>query len=181
MIDSLIGLFTKPIWWALGWFPHVGRIHRYDRAVRVSGPKVSVIEPGWYWWVPNIQDILSDNVVRKARALDKQTLTTKDGYVVRVGAVLVFKVTDIVKWLIENEDPDNSLLVEAERCVRFYVESNEYEDLLEASKELTYIATSELAEAFGVRVERLAMTDFATTRALDHSGISLSISQPEVN
>jgi len=177
MISDLIGLLTKPIWWVLNWCPHVNILHVYDAGVRVRGENVVVLSPGWYWWIPNVHDILSDNVVRKARALDKQTLTTKDGEVVRVGAVLVFRVVDVVKWLVENEDPDNSLLTDAERCVRAYVEMNDYEEIVGGGKELTEIAQEALGAAFGVQIERLAMSDFATTRAFDHSlgGIQFSM------
>ena len=178
MLDSLIGLFTKPVWWVLDWIPHISVMHLYDKGVRVTGKRVKVLEPGWYWWIPNIHDILTDNVVRKARPLDKQTLTTANSIRVRVGAVLVFKVKKIVTWLVENEDPDHSLLVEAERCVRKYVEESDYDDIVGGSKELTEIAQQEMADAFGVEIERLAMTDFAETRAIDHSGINIFTATP---
>lgn len=166
MITQLISIFTRPVWWVLNWVPRIGRLHCYQGGVKVTGRTVKVLGT-WYWFIPNVSEVFQDNVVRKARALDKQTLTTKDDVTVRVGGVLVFTVADVVTWLIENEHPDTSLLVEAERAVRRFVEAHTYDELRSDQRDLTPMGQAVLAGPFGVDIERLAMTDFARTTARD--------------
>jgi hypothetical protein len=166
MFDRLLALLVTPLQWAMNWFPRIAVLHQYEGGVRVYGDSVRTLKPGWYWWVPNVHEILTDNVVRKARATPDQLLLTLEGKRVRVGSVLVFRVVEIQRWLVENEDPDEAILTEAERVVREAITSG-------VEGDLTFLAREILEPAFGVEIERLAVTNFAETDAIDHSGINL--------
>lgn len=173
MFERFLAIFTKPIWWALDWVPQLARLHCYDGGVRVSGDRIKVLKPGFYWYVPNVHEVLTDNIVRKVRALEAQTLTTSDRKRVRVGAVLVFRVVDVERWIVHNENPDVSVLVEAERAVRSYVEARYFRAIVDDPKDLTALGIEVLENSFGIEVERLTITNFAEVEAIDHSGIEL--------
>jgi hypothetical protein len=175
MLEPLISLITDPAHWTLNWIPHMARLPVHEGGVKISGARVKKLEHGMYYWIPNLTLIFTDNVKRKSRALENQTLTTSDEKTVRVGGVLEFSVENIVTWLVENEDPDQALLVQAGRVLRQWVEKNRFERIHEFNPdkrrddELTRLAQAELGSSFGVRVRLLGMSDFAMTQARDFS------------
>lgn len=156
--------------WTMGWVPHLGRVHRFQRGVKVSGSRVKVLS-GWYFWLPHFSDVYTENVVRKVVVLPEQLLTTSDGHRVRVGGLLVYTITDIVIWLIENEDADHGLLNEAARVLRDWVRTRTFQDIVEADSsdmdELTMMCTDAVELDFGVDVRSLGFTNFAKTSSLN--------------
>ena len=156
--------------WLMGWVPHIGRIHRFQKGVKVSGQKTKVLS-GWYWWLPQFSDIYVDNVVRKVVVLPEQLLTTADGQCVRVGGLLVYTIEDIVVWLMENDDPDHGLLNEAARVLRDWVRGKTFQQIVEAKAgdmdELTMMCADAVELEFGVDVRGIGMTNFARTTSMN--------------
>lgn len=175
MLEPLVSIFTTPVHWTLNWLPHIDRLHVHEGGVAISGRKVRKLKHGTYLWIPNLTEVFTDNVKRKSRALENQTLTTSDEKTVRVGGVLEFSVENIVTWLVENEDPEQSLLVQAGRVLRQWIEQNDFARIHEFNPEkrrddeLTRLAQTELGTSFGVRVRLLGISDFAMTTARDFS------------
>jgi len=89
----------------------------------------------WVPWLvewllfPRWSECYTDNIKRKVIDLPKQVLTTKDGKRVRVGGVFVYHIRDIEKWIIENEDPESGVLIEAERVVREWVRHHDFQEV----------------------------------------------------
>ena len=156
--------------WLMGWVPHIGRVHRFQRGVKVSGQKVKVIS-GWYFWLPHFSDIYVDNVVRKVVVLPEQLLTTHDGICVRVGGLLVYTIENIEVWLLENDDPDHGLLNEAARVLRDWVRRKTFEEIVKAGTsemdELAMMCSDAVELEFGVDVRGLGLTNFARTRSMN--------------
>lgn len=176
---GLENLFCWVPWlikWLVGWVPHFGRLHRFERGVKVSGENFKILYPGWYFWLPHFSNIYSDNVVRKVVELPEQLLTTKDGLRVRAGGILVFTIEQIDIWLLENDDPDHGLLNEATRVLRDWVRSSTFKQIQEfepsEEDELTLAASEAMEDTFGVEVRLLSLTSFGSTSSLDlhHSG-----------
>ena len=176
---GLENLFCWVPWlikWLVGWVPHFGRLHLFERGVKVSGARFKLLRPGWYFWLPHFSNIYVDNVVRKVVELPEQLLTTQDGIRVRVGGLLVYTIEKIEVWLLENDDPDHGLLNEAARVLRDWVRGQTF-DAIQTSgaseqDELTMAATDAMELTFGVDVRMLSLTSFAKTSAHDmhHSG-----------
>lgn len=156
--------------WLMGWVPHIGRVHRFQRGVKVSGRKVKVLT-GWYFFLPHFSDIYVDNVVRKVVVLPEQLLTTADGICVRVGGLLVYTIENIEVWLLENDDPDHGLLNEAARVLRDWVRAKTFDEIVRAGKpemdELAMMCADAVELEFGVDVRGLGMTNFARTRSMN--------------
>lgn len=178
---GLENLFCWVPWlikWVCGWFPRFSRLHVFQGGVKIGGNKVVELKPGFVIWIPHFSDVYVDNVKRKVVVLQDQLLTTKDGLRVRVGGLLVYHITNISTWLVENEDPDHGLLNEAGRVLREWVKAKSFAEIQDyapskrGEDELTRLAQSEMGTDFGVRVRQLSMTSFAETNATDlnHSG-----------
>lgn len=182
--------WLKPLLvWLLEWLPHGARLPVHEGGVIISGEKVRIIArrrrwstlwlmPSWYWWVPRFSDVFTDNVKRKVIELPEQLLTTKDGRRVRAGGVFVYHVTNVERWLVENEAPEQGVQVQASRVLRDWVKARRFDDVQSFSPdrrkedELTRTAQADVGQDFGIRVESLGLASFAECEARDlhHSG-----------
>lgn len=178
-LDSIFSVLTDPIYWVVSWcIPRYGMVEAHESAVKVTGPKVTQLEPGPYWYHRRLSTIYTVNVKRRTLEPSDLVGTTSDGVTVRVGLALAFEITAPVKWLIDNEDSEQGLLTEVQAVALEWVAVHEYSEILTelASDTLTKVAQKQLGRYFGVRVLRLRLTSFAETEAreLNHSGISPS-------
>ena len=177
-LENLFAWIPELIGWCCSWLPRRGRLYVHEGGVKLTGAKVKVLEHGTFWFFPRWSECYVDNIKRKVVDLPKQVLTTKDGKRVRVGGVLVYHIRDIAKWIVENEDPANGVLIEAERVVREWVRHHDFDEVQNydpkkrEDDDLTKLAQDELGSDFGVWVRDLGFKDFAETDAKDlyHSG-----------
>jgi len=180
----MFGLETLFCWvpwlieWFLSWLPRRGRLYAFEGGVCVTADKVKVLKFGTYWFFPRWSEVYVDNVKRKVIDLPKQVLTTKDLKRVRVGGVFVYHIRDIEKWIIENENPEEGVLIEAERVLREWVQGHTFDQVQNykpadrENDDLTRLGQGEFGADFGVWVRHLTFKDFAETDAKDlyHSG-----------
>lgn len=180
-LETLFHLVYEFFHWLVSWvFPQQGMIDRTEMGVLIRGNYVKVLKPGPYWHWVRWSDVYVDNIVRKVREMQDQVLTTADGITVRAGGVLVFEITDIRTWIVKNEDPEQGLLVDAQRVLRDFVKASTFEEIQDFEPEvldededaddpLTKRTRSELNDYFGVYVRQLGLTVFAETEARDHN------------
>lgn len=180
-LENLFQLVYEFFHFVIAWiFPQQGMIDRTEMGVLIRGKTVKVLKPGPYWHWRRWSDVYVDNVVRKVREMTDQVLTTADGCTVRAGGVIVFEITDIETWIVNNEDPEAGLLVAAQRVLRDFVKANTFEETQELEAEdidddadaedpLTSAARKALNDDFGVMVRQLGLTVFAETEARDHN------------
>ena len=177
----------------------MGRIHVHEAGVKISGPRVlklhtdklykwfRFLPKGMYFYFPHFSEVYVDNIKRKVKRLPEQGLTTQDNKKVRVGCVMAYNITNIEKWLVENETPDASILAEAAKVVEKWITSRVYETITAYSPEgrsddsLSRAAQAEMGQDFGVRIEYLAIETFAESdmRSIHHSGITPVFSEEE--
>lgn len=190
-LESVFGWIPELLGWIMGFLPHAARLHAHEGAVKISGKRYKELRHGFYFWIPHCSAIYTDNIKRKVIELPEQLLTTLDGVRVRAGGVLVYYISNVVTWLVENEDPEHGVRADAARVLREWVKAKDFEAVQAYSPEkrgeddLTRLAQSELGTDFGVRVQLLALASFAASDAWDlhHSGlIDISqISTPEAD
>jgi regulator of protease activity HflC (stomatin/prohibitin superfamily) len=177
-LEPLFSWIPALLLWLLSWCPWGARLPVHEGGVKISGKKVRVISPGWYFWIPRFTQVFTDNVKRKVIELPEQLLTTKDGKRVRAGGILVYHIQNIETWLVENESPEDGVQVEAARALRDWIKARTFDDVQayrpgkRKDDELTTAAQGELGSDFGVWVRQLALASFAETSAMDinHSG-----------
>lgn len=180
----MFGLETLFCWvpwlitWVVSWMPTRGRLYVYEGGVKITGGKVKVLKHGTYWFFQRWSEVFADNIKRKVVELTKQVLTTRDGKRVRVGGVLIYHIKNIETWLVENENPEQSVTVEAERVLREWVRNHDFQEVQEydpkkrEEDDLTRLAQDRFGSDLGVWVRDLGFKDFAETepRDLYHSG-----------
>lgn len=93
------------------WFNPLFIINQFEEGVVLRwGVYVRTVKPGLHWrWPCSIEDYMSDTVVRGTEWLDVQSLTTKDGHSINSSLVLVRKVGNIKRWLLEVDDAADAL------------------------------------------------------------------------
>lgn len=178
---GLENLFCWVPWlikWVLSWTPTMGRLHWFKGGVKVSGAKKKELKHGSYWFIPKLSDVYEVAIVRQVKDLPAQALTTSDDFSVRVGGVIAFKVRNVTRWLLENDEPDDGLLVGASQVLREWVKARKFADVQNyapgshAEDELTKKAQLALGKDFGVTILLLSLTDFSVTSVTEvcHSG-----------
>ncbi len=186
-LEPLFSWLPELLSWMLSWLPHGARLPVHEGGVKISGTRVREVKHGgfsrsWYFWVPRFSEIFTDNVKRKVIELREQLLTTSDGKRVRAGGIMAYHITNVVTWIVENEDPEHGVQAEAARVLREWVKVQTFDEV-QAFKpsrrdydDLTRMAQSELGTAFGVRIRQLGLASFAETAATDmhHSGLKLT-------
>jgi len=185
-LEPLFSWIPALLLWLLSWMPHAARCPVHEGGVKISGAKVRTIGPGWYWWVPRFTEVFTDNVKRKVIDLPEQLLTTKDDCRVRAGGILIYHISNIERWLVENESPEHGVQVQAARVLREWVKARDFGDVQafnpdkRKEDELTRLAQSEVGQDFGVRIDQLALASFAETDATDlhHSGPAVMPAAP---
>lgn len=173
-LETLFHLVYEFVHWVKSWcVPDYEMIEAHEMAVKVTGAKVTVLEPGGTWMHSARTTIYKDNIRRKVREPSDVVATTQDGTTVRVGISLAFVISNIETWLMANEDAEQGLLVDVQRVVLKFVRSHTFEQIQDLDEEaLTKLAQKELGRYFGVQVKGLGVTTFAETelRDLNHSG-----------
>jgi len=175
-VEQVFHLAYEIVHWSVQWsIPKMTVIEATDEGVKITGGRVKTLGAGRHWYHTRLSTVYTANVKRQTHALDDQLLTTDDGKRVRVGGVLVYCITDIEKWLVENEDSADAVSEMAAHALREVIISTTFDDMQKAREkkrdELTRSA-QEMLGMFGVRVEYLRLTTFAETDAKDlyHSG-----------
>ena len=140
--------------------------HRKGERI-LKGPRI-------YWWLPCISDSEIVPVRRQVIDLAPQPLTTKDGRSVIAGAVVVYDIQDVRKFLVENTDAAESLAEVAGAALRDAIVSRTLDEIQKNDRKttdnaLTKAAKDHLAE-FGVRIERMRLTDFAPAQIINVIG-----------
>ena len=154
--------------------------HRKGERI-IRGPKI-------IWWLPCMSDLEIIPVKRQVIDLPPQTLMTKNveadeaagivaqkGVSVIAGAVVVYDVEDVGKYLVDNHDADQSLVEVAGAAVRDAIVCKTLDEIQETDgrKKIDGRLTShaqETLKVFGVRIERMRLTDFSTAQIINYVG-----------
>jgi len=105
---------------------------------------------------------------------------TRDGKEVVAGGVVVYKINDIVQAIgKQNWSPEDTAGDIAQAAIVEVVSKWTLQGLLEnisgeVEEELTAKCRKQLRQ-YGIYVNRAALTDFSTVRAINHSGINIEV------
>ena len=172
MIDRLIDLIVEFV----GLFQIYTFIDQYEEGVVLRcGKYHRTVGPGWCWVLPmNLESVLTDNVVPTTIELGVQSLHTSDDKHINIQGVLLWKISDIRKVLLEVEDADDALMDAASGYITDMVESHTWEEIrsMEFAKHLKS-SIQEQARVWGIRVMRVYISDCSKTRAIRmwHEGL----------
>lgn len=135
--------------------------------VLLKGPRI-------VWWLPCVQDLETVPVARQVIDLEPQTLMTSDNQTIIAGGVIVYTITDLEKYLVENYDAESSIEEVACAALRDAIVTKELGEIQKNNRktvdnDLTRQAKDHLEE-FGIEVERMRLTNFSTAKIINHVG-----------
>ncbi len=151
------------------WFNPLVIIDEFEEAVVLRWGKYNrTLKPGLHWlWPCSIEACLSDTVVRTTSWLDVQSLTTEDGVAINSSLVLVYKIGNIKRWLLEVDDAEDALHDIAYGINEELTEGTLLEDMTseDFADDLTARVTEE-AVNWGGRILAVKFADKSRTKAL---------------
>jgi regulator of protease activity HflC (stomatin/prohibitin superfamily) len=160
--------------WLAAWFPRLLILKSSEAGVKyVHGWRVVPLGPGLHLFWPLVTVVQKTAIVRQLLNLTTQTLVTEDGKVVNVSGLVVYRITDVVKFLAENENSFESIDDAATGAIARVVVSKGFEELRQGRAAIEKRLTTEcqkVLEDFGVEVEYARLSDFAPTRVLNLAG-----------
>ncbi|HOZ52506.1 MAG TPA: slipin family protein [Chitinophagaceae bacterium] len=100
----------------------------------IEGEFVRILEPGLYkfWKNATAISIIKTDMRQLTMELNGQEILTKDKAQLRMNFTLQYKVTDIVKALIENKEFDKQLYLQVQLALREAVGRLTFDELMEA-------------------------------------------------
>jgi regulator of protease activity HflC (stomatin/prohibitin superfamily) len=168
--------FISDIWeFITSLFPHLEIVPATHSGVKfVRGKNIVEVSAGMVWYWPIVTELETVPIVRQVAKLDTQTLTTKDGFSVIVGGLIVYYVDDPIVFLTENDDADTSVDDACLTAIRDVVQTSTWDELRSTyravvDKKLTKEAGESL-DIFGVTVERARLTELAKTKVISLVG-----------
>ena len=174
-MESALGWIGELFSWFGSFVPRWLIVRSTEAGVKFRwGKHVHVLTPGIRWYWPAFTDVETETVVRQTLNLDAQTLMTADDKTVVASGVIVFKITDIIKFLVDNFDADEAIAEVAGSALRKFVISKTVEEIQKGRADVDNSLTREaqkLLKDFGIEVEYARLVSFSTARVINLVGI----------
>ncbi len=141
----------------------IRQINQYERGVKFTlGKFTSIMEPGWRLVFPIVQGYQKVDIRTKAVDVPDQNAITRDNVVVRVNAVIYYKVVDANKAVIEVEDYQYAISQYAQTTMRNIVGEVTLDELLSSrdkiAERIREIVDKE-TDAWGLKVQNVELKD----------------------
>ncbi len=141
----------------------IRQINQYERGVRFTfGKYTGLMEPGWRLVLPIIQSYQKIDVRTKAVDVPDQNAITKDNVVIKVNAVIYYKVSDASKVVLEVEDFKYAISQYAQTTMRNIIGEVSLDELLSSRDQIAdrirEIVDKE-TDAWGLKVQNVELKD----------------------
>lgn len=171
-VGLILGTFDKLLDWiaaGIAHFQFMFVIDPYEEAVIVRlGKYQRTVGAGWHWMLPfGIEEIMKETVVRTTSYLEVQSITSADDYPVNINAVIVYKIGNIKRWLLEVDDAETALHDMTYGIITELAEEWLWEDIMKPAfmREVTERVKAE-AITWGGRVEAVKLSDRVNSKSL---------------
>ncbi|WP_028664862.1 slipin family protein [Runella zeae] len=127
-------------------------VESYEKGLLfVNGKYQKVLEAGtYYWWRNNLSVHISKVDTRQLQLeIAGQEILTKDKATLRINFYVQYKVTDIMKALLENKDIDKQLYILMQLGLREYIGTLTLDELLEKKEGISKFILDAIAENAG--------------------------------
>lgn len=164
----------------LSLLPQLVMIEPNEMAARVTcGSRYRIIGPGWYFAWPILQKIIAMEVVTQVVDLPPQTVRTLDGSELVVSGCLRYHIENVEKALFTVVDVDKALSTLALGVILDYLQARslaECSDITAVKAEIGR-GLAKAARGWGIKIERVYLTDFGRVRSLRLFGDGLRFGQ----
>jgi regulator of protease activity HflC (stomatin/prohibitin superfamily) len=178
-MDSALGWIGEIVAWLACWIPQIFHVRTTEKAIKFVKAKAKLVEPGIHVYWPITTQLEIYPVVRQVMDLPVQTVMTKDETAptgaspVAVGGVVIYTITNLYMFMVENYDAADSMSEAAQTGVRKAVLAETVQSINEGRAKIDHRLTREVqnaVEAFGVEVEVARLTTFAPTNVISLLG-----------
>ena len=159
------------------WMPRLYYINPDEGGVRILlGKYYKLKGPGWYLHWPIVTQMCVITVMPQVKDLRGQSLFTKDMKNVLVSGAVTYKVVDASKAILTIQDYDKSLMNTALGIITEFVVSKTKEECMNISalKDEILKGLREEAAGWGLKIMKVAITDFGDTKNIRFIGNDLS-------
>lgn len=156
--------------WLGRFFPRLMLLNTTEGAVKfVRGSRPVLLGPGLHFYWPLLTEVKAWVVARQSVNLTTQTVTTKDGKVIAVGGLLIFRIEDAMPLIAHTWNADQTIRDIAAGVVHSVCSQAEWGELQMAKNDgtLNKALKKEMRRQlsrFGVRIIAATLTDFAPCR-----------------
>lgn len=150
-------------------------VNQTDKGVRLRfGKFKEVLNPGWHFKIPFIDEVLKHTVLWTTISLTSQSLTTKDRKGVVVKAVIKYRISDIETFVLEVWDAIDALSDMTQGIIFDIIKEKSLDELQTSDlKPLISRKVRNEAKRWGIEVDTVTLSDFAeitSIRLLNDSG-----------
>ncbi len=151
--------------WAVGWGWTQEICEITHRGVKVTGVKVTPIEPGIYRYWPRFTKVYTCAIVPEPYDLPTQSVDSRDGVPIMFSVSLVARVRNVEKWLTGVENPEDIIKEigagAATDCIATRKAIDIRKDFAsgDLEKQLFEDAGKALSRRYGVEVMEARLTD----------------------
>lgn len=170
-MTAIFGWLGEMMQWIISWIPRVGICRQGHAGVRFRhGHDATAIEPGLYVYWPLVTEVQEYPVARQTLNLTIQRLVTKDDRTVVASAVVVYRVRDVLKAIVDSWDIEATISDIALTATVSVVTSREYAALRDgidaAVKDDLTKKCQKALSPFGIEVLYASFTDFCPARVI---------------
>lgn len=175
-MDAALGWIGEIVAWIANWIPQIIHVKVTEQGIKYVRSKAKLIEPGLHVYWPITTQVEIYPVVRQVMELPTQTVVCKDGdgnANVAVGGVVIYSISDLYMFMVENYDAADSMSEAAQTGIRKAVLAESVQSINEGRAKIDNRLTREVQNAvkeFGVEVEVARLTTFAPTQVLSLLG-----------
>lgn len=147
--------------------PRIHLIAPNEAGLRITlGTQVKVLEPGYYFLWPVIQEISSAVVAVQVIDIRSQSVLSSEGQEMTVSGAIKYKIGDIKKALLSVQDYDLSLQALSLGMILAVVSTLPQEELRDAGEvgDLVLKKIREEAAGWGLRLQKVYITDLGKVR-----------------
>lgn len=177
-MEAALGWIGAIFEWFGAFVPRWTLVRATEGAVKfLPGGRTCVLGPGIHWYWPATTELETVAVVRQVADCQPQTLMTKDDEAVYVSGLVIYRITDLYAYMVDNYDAGDNLNDVLQTAIRSTIVNRTFVQIQEARANvdtfLTHEAQKALAE-FGIEVEAVRLTDFAKARVTNMVGTGLA-------
>lgn len=179
-MDAALGWIGGIVEWLGQWIPRWVIVRSTERAIKFRwGKYVVELLPGIRFYWPAVTDIEGPiPVVWQPMVTSSVPLQTKDGKQVTTRGVIVYKIVDAIKFLVDHYDSDSCIDDEVNAAIRDVVTTKDLLEIQENSRKTTDNAlhkqVQKSLDEFGIEVKHVRLVAFAEAKILNVVGDSFA-------
>lgn len=177
-MEAALGWIGEIFEWIGEFIPRWELVRATEGCVKfLPGGKTKVLGPGIHWYWPATTELETVPVVRQVADCQPQTLMTKDNEPVYVSGIVIYTISNLHAYMVENYDADDNMDDVLQTAIRKAIVNRTFEQIQEARADVDNILTREAQKAlveFGIEVEAARLTDFAKARVSNLVGAGLT-------